>query len=91
MAAQNGMAKVIQVILAAVPAARDSTVNIQRLDGATPLWMASQMGFDHVVRLLLRAGANPDISRNVNKKKTDLDRSLVDILIFSSLGFFLFP
>lgn len=79
MAAQNGHAKVVALILAAAAAsARQGTVgggvteaaNVRRTDGATPLWMAAQMGFDNVIRLLMKAGANPEISRNVRKQFT---------------------
>lgn len=72
LAAQNGHAKVVSLILAIADSAKDSSallaeemINIRRLDGATPLYMSAQMGFDYVVRLLLSAGANPNIVRNV--------------------------
>lgn len=71
LAAQNGHAKIVALLLSSA-ADKDSSallveemINRRRLDGATPLWMAAQMGFDYVVRLLLRAGANPNIIRNV--------------------------
>ena len=71
LAAQNGHAKVVALLLAA-EAARglpSGTVNIRRTaDGATPLWMAAQMGNDIVIRLLMKAGANPEIARNVMYK-----------------------
>lgn len=36
-----------------------------RNDGSTPLWIAAQMGHDHVVRLLLQNGACVDAVRCV--------------------------
>lgn len=85
LAAQNGHAKVVALILAAA-SARQGTVggggvteaaNVRRTDGATPLWMAAQMGFDNVIRLLMKAGANPEISRNVRKQFTSILRYTV--------------
>ena len=38
----------------------------RRTDGATPLWIAAQMGHDHVARQLLKAGASVDAKRNVS-------------------------
>lgn len=40
-------------------------INCRRRDGATALWMAAQMGYESVIRVLLRAGADPNITRNV--------------------------
>lgn len=36
-----------------------------RTDGASPLWIASQMGYDHIVKRLCRHGAKIDQIRNV--------------------------
>ena len=41
--------------------------DMPRFDGVTPLWMAAQMDNNHIIRLLLRAGASPTIPRNVRK------------------------
>jgi ankyrin repeat protein len=38
----------------------------RRTDGATPLWIAAQMGHDHVVKQLLKAGASVDATRHVS-------------------------
>ena len=38
-------------------------LNTQRRDGASPLWIAAQMGHEDCVRLLLRAGAKVDLAR----------------------------
>lgn len=40
--------------------------NICRIDGASPLWIASQMGHDHIVRVLLKNGARVDAVRCVS-------------------------
>ena len=51
LAAQNGHAKVVALILAAAaanPQLAIAMINNRRWDGATSLWMASQMGYDHV-------------------------------------------
>lgn len=67
LAAQNGHARVVGLVLAAANANVASTgfVNWRRRDGATAVWMAAQMGYDSVIKILLRAGADPDISRSV--------------------------
>lgn len=41
--------------------------NVCRIDGASPLWIASQMGHDHVVRVLLKNGALVDAVRCVSE------------------------
>lgn len=43
-----------------------SQANVRRVDGASPLWIASQMGHQGVVRLLLGHGVNPDVTRHVS-------------------------
>lgn len=35
----------------------------QRKDGATPLWIAAQMGHDHICKVLLQNGAYVDAVR----------------------------
>ena len=45
----------------------------QRRDGATPLWIAAQMGHQDIVQILLKAGAQEFI---LNKKKQQFYRSL---------------
>lgn len=40
--------------------------NICRIDGASSLWIASQMGHDHIVRVLLKNGARVDAVRCVS-------------------------
>ena len=42
--------------------------NICRIDGASPLWIAAQMGHDHIVRVLLKSGARVDAVRCVSWK-----------------------
>lgn len=37
--------------------------NVCRIDGASPLWIAAQMGHDHIVRVLLKNGARVDAVR----------------------------
>lgn len=44
--------------------AAGANVDEPRLDGATPLWIASQMGHDHIVKVLLQKGAYVDAIRN---------------------------
>lgn len=43
--------------------AHGANPDTRRNDGATPLWIASQMGHDDVVRQLLKAGAKVDVVR----------------------------
>lgn len=40
--------------------------DVCRNDGATPLWIAAQMGHDHIVRMLLQHGARVDSVRCVS-------------------------
>lgn len=40
--------------------------NVCRIDGASPLWIASQMGHDHIVRVLLKSNAHVDAVRCVS-------------------------
>lgn len=44
--------------------AAGANADVPRNDGATPLWIASQMGCDHVVKVLLQNGAYVDAVRN---------------------------
>jgi ankyrin repeat protein len=37
--------------------AAGANADVPRNDGATPLWIASQMGHDHIVKILLQNGA----------------------------------
>lgn len=46
--------------------AQGANVDASRTDGATPLWIAAQMGHDHIVVQLLKAGAKVDAARYVN-------------------------
>ncbi|EDW26082.1 GL25385 [Drosophila persimilis] len=39
--------------------------DIKRIDGASPLWIAAQMGQDHICKVLLQNGANVDTVRCV--------------------------
>lgn len=41
--------------------------NVCRVDGASALWIAAQMGHDHIVRILLKNGARVDAVRCVRK------------------------
>lgn len=41
--------------------------NACRIDGASPLWIAAQMGHDHICRLLLKNGARVDAVRCVSQ------------------------
>lgn len=45
--------------------AQDAIADSKRTDGATPLWIAAQMGHDHIVAQLLKAGAFVDAARHV--------------------------
>ena len=47
--------------------------DLARFDGVTPLWMAAQMDNNHIIRLLLRAGASPTIPRNVCTRRLPLN------------------
>lgn len=40
--------------------------NVCRIDGASPLWIAAQMGHDHIVRILLKNDAYVDAVRCVS-------------------------
>jgi len=76
LAAQNGQWRIVKMLLEhdfqcrkTSPFESPSTntyADTQRLDGVTPLWMAAQMDNNHIIRLLLRAGASPSIPRNVS-------------------------
>lgn len=79
LAAQNGHSNVVALILSTAARQEASSspsgevmtkpvemVNLRRVDGTTALWMAVQMGFDNIVRLLIKGGANIEISRNVS-------------------------
>jgi ankyrin repeat protein len=44
--------------------AAGANADVPRNDGATALWIASQMGHDHVVKVLLSSGAYVDAVRN---------------------------
>lgn len=44
--------------------AAGANADVPRNDGATPLWIASQMGNDHIVKVLLQNGAFVDAVRN---------------------------
>lgn len=44
--------------------AAGANCDVPRNDGATPLWIASQMGHDHIVKVLLVNGAFVDAVRN---------------------------
>lgn len=44
--------------------AAGANADVRRNDGATPLWIASQMGNDHIVKVLLQNGAYVDTVRN---------------------------
>ena len=46
--------------------AAGANADLARNDGATALWIASQMGHDHVVKVLLQKGANVDAVRCVS-------------------------
>lgn len=46
--------------------AQGAEADSRRTDGATPLWIAAQMGHDHVVSQLLKAGARVDSARHVS-------------------------
>eukprot|EP00090_Calanus_glacialis_P016207 TRINITY_DN25430_c0_g1_i1.p1 TRINITY_DN25430_c0_g1~~TRINITY_DN25430_c0_g1_i1.p1 ORF type:complete len:422 (-),score=115.12 TRINITY_DN25430_c0_g1_i1:289-1554(-) len=59
LAGQNGHARIVMHLLA-IPGMH---VNQQRRDGATPLWIAAQMGHEDCVRLMLRGGADVDLAR----------------------------
>jgi len=75
LAAQNGQWRIVKMILEQdyhrrkiSPGFKSSPSNwyadLARFDGVTPLWMAAQMDNNHIIRLLLRAGASPTIPRN---------------------------
>lgn len=46
--------------------AEGANSNVCRIDGASPLWIAAQMGHDHIVRILLKNGAYVDAVRCVS-------------------------
>ena len=46
--------------------AQGAEADTKRTDGATPLWIAAQMGHDHVVSQLLKVGARVDTARHVS-------------------------
>lgn len=60
IAAQNGHFKIMLFLLA-----HGANPDSRRNDGASPLWIASQMGHDTIVRQLLKAGAKVDVVRRV--------------------------
>lgn len=46
--------------------AQGAEADARRTDGATSLWIASQMGHDHIVAQLLKAGCSVDAARHVS-------------------------
>lgn len=44
--------------------AAGAQIDVPRNDGATPLWIASQMGHDNIVKILLQKGAYVDTVRH---------------------------
>lgn len=56
--------------------------NVCRIDGASPLWIASQMGHDHIVRVLLKSGAHVDAVRCVSSCKI----TKIDFLLFKFMN-----
>jgi ankyrin repeat protein len=58
IAAQNGHAAVVSVLIAA-----GADVNKARASGGTPLYIAAQRGHAGVVDLLIAAGANVNATR----------------------------
>lgn len=50
--------------------AQGAEADSRRTDGATPLWIAAQMGHDHIVAQLLKAGARVDSARHVCVRTT---------------------
>ena len=86
LACQNGHAKIVAMFLehakrmenptaVTMTTATDRTlrtnyVDMKRNDGTTALWMAAQMGYDHIIRLLLQHGACPNLNRNVTAKQS---------------------
>lgn len=46
--------------------AEGANPNVCRVDGASALWIAAQMGHDHIVRILLKNGAHVDAVRCVS-------------------------
>lgn len=48
--------------------AHGANPNFCRIDGASPLWIAAQMGHDHIVRVLLKNGAQVDALRCVSQQ-----------------------
>ena len=62
--------------------AAGANADLARNDGATSLWIASQMGHDHVVKVLLQKGANVDAVRCVSSCLIDWFHELDLIFIF---------
>lgn len=52
--------------------AQEAEPDSRRTDGATPLWIAAQMGHDHIVAQLLKAGARVDAARHVSIERSYL-------------------
>lgn len=63
--------------------AEGGDANVCRIDGASPLWIASQMGHDHIVRVLLKNGARVDAVRCVSSTKQVLVFAKIQISFFS--------
>lgn len=61
IAAQNGHRAVLLTLIA-----EGGDPNVCRRDGASPLWIAAQMGHDHIVRILLKNGSHVDAVRCVS-------------------------
>lgn len=85
IASQNGHRAVLLQLLA-----QGCNPNVCRIDGASPLWIAAQMGHDHIVRILLKNGAYVDAVRCVSENlfifNSNIYFTILKLFIFISFN-----